>query len=192
PTDLVAATGQLLRNSPFQGERNRAMLLFPAAGKLNPKSLPPITELAKRSGDAARGKKVWEASVTGAAQCAKCHTVRGVGGQDGPDLSMIGKKASKENLFESILLPSKAIADQYVQHQVKTAADLTVTGLLVADAPQAITLRDANGKDTTIPRADVEGPVRKLTVSIMPEDVVAALTEDELIDLVAYLQTLQT
>jgi putative heme-binding domain-containing protein len=105
---------------------------------------------------------------------------------------MIGKKASKENLFESILLPSKAIADQYVQHQVKTTADVTVTGLLVADTPQAITLRDANGKDTTIPKADVEGPVRKLTVSIMPEDVVAALTEDELTDLVAYLQTLQT
>jgi putative heme-binding domain-containing protein len=192
PKELDLLAGRVLRNSPFQGQRNKAMLLFPAPGKLNPKSLPPITELAKRNGDAARGKKVWEASTTGAAQCAKCHTVRGVGGQVGPDLSMIGKKASKENLFESILVPSKAIADQYIQHQVKTTADLTVTGLLVADTPQAITLRDANGKDTTIPRADVEGEVRKLKTSIMPEDVVAALTEDELIDLVAYLQTLQT
>jgi hypothetical protein len=75
---------------------------------------------------------------------------------------------------------------------VRTTADLTVTGLLVGDTPQAVTLRDANGKDTTIPRADVEGQVRKLTTSIMPEDIVAALSEDELIDLVAYLQTLQT
>ena len=38
----------------------------------------------------------------------------------------------------------------------------------------------------------METEVRKLKTSIMPEDVVAALTEDELIDLVADLQTLQT
>src|SRR5205823_3092546 len=57
PADLVAQTGQLLRNSPFQGERNRAMLLFPAAGKLNPKGLPPVAELAKRTGDPDRGQK---------------------------------------------------------------------------------------------------------------------------------------
>ena len=60
-----------------------------------------------------------DASLTSEAQCLKCHTVRGIGGQVGPDLSMIGKKASRENLFESILLPSKAIADQYVQWQIE-------------------------------------------------------------------------
>ncbi len=192
PDTLVANAGRLLRNSPYQDIANRAKLAFPAPGKLDPKKLPPITEIARRSGDAARGKSVWNASAAGASQCAKCHTVRGVGGQVGPDLSMIGKKASRENLYESILIPSKAIADQYIQHQVTTTSDVTVTGLLIADSPQAITLRDANGKDTTIAKKDIEGQVRKLKISIMPEDIVAALTEDELVDLVAYLQTLQT
>ena len=37
-------------------------------------------------------------------------------GQIGPDLSAIGKKASGE-LARSILIPSKAIADQYVSHR---------------------------------------------------------------------------
>lgn len=192
PGSVAADTGRLLRNSPFQGERNRALLLFPAPGRLDLKNLPPVAELARRSGDAARGKQLWDASLTGAAQCAKCHMVRGVGGQVGPDLSMIGKKASRENLFDSILDPSKAIADQYLQHQVVTAAGLSVSGLLVSDTPQAITLRDANGKDTAIPKAEVEGEVRKSKVSLMPQDVVGALTADELVDLVAYLQTLQT
>jgi putative heme-binding domain-containing protein len=191
PKDLVAQAGQLLRNSPFQGERNRALLLFPAPGKLNPKNLPAIAELAKRNGDAARGKAVWNASFAGASQCSKCHMVRGVGGQVGPDLSMIGKKSAREALYESILLPSKAIADQYVQHSVTTTADVTISGLLIADTPNAITLRDANGKDTTISKKDIEGQVRKLKTSIMPEDIVAALTEDELVDLVAYLETLK-
>lgn len=192
PKELVAQAGQLLRNSPFQGERNRALLLFPAPGKLNPKALPAVAELAKRQGDAARGKLVWTASLTGAAQCAKCHMTRGVGGMVGPDLSMIGKKASRENLYESLLMPSKAIADQYVQSSVTTTAEVTVSGLLVSDTPDAITLRDANGKDTTIAKKDIDGPVRKLKTSIMPEDIVAALTEDELVDLVAYLETLKT
>ncbi|HEX4609524.1 MAG TPA: PVC-type heme-binding CxxCH protein [Urbifossiella sp.] len=192
PAPVVAETGRLLRNSPFAGERNRAMLLFPAPGRLDLKNLPPMAELVARGGDAARGKALWDASFAGAAQCAKCHMVRGVGGQVGPDLSMIGKKASRENLFDSILDPSKAIADQYIQHQVVTTAGVTVTGLLVSDTPQAITLRDANGKDTAIPKADIDGEVRKSKTSLMPQDVVAALTADELVDLVSYLQTLQT
>lgn len=192
PKELIADAGRLLRNSPFQGERNRARLLFPAPGKLNPKNLPAIAILAKRNGDAARGKAVWSASLTGAAQCARCHMVRGVGGQVGPDLSMVGKKSAREALFESILIPSKAIADQYIQHQVTTTAEVTVSGLLVAETPMSITLRDANGKDTQILKTDLAGPVRKLKISLMAEDVVAALTEDELVDLVAYLETLKT
>jgi putative heme-binding domain-containing protein len=192
PKEVLAQAGRLLRNSPFQGERNRALLLFPAPGKLNPKNLPPIAELAKRSGDAARGKAVWAASFAGAAQCSKCHMIRGAGGSVGPDLAMIGKKSAREALYESILQPSKAIADQYLQHQVTTTAEVTIAGLLVADTPESITLRDANGKDTTIPRKEIAGEVRKLKISIMPEDVVAALTEDDLTDLVAYLETLKT
>jgi putative membrane-bound dehydrogenase-like protein len=192
PKDLIPEAGRLLRNSPFQAERNRALLLFPPPGKLNPKNLPPISTLVQRQGDPARGRLVWNASLTGAAQCAKCHSIRGSGGQVGPDLSMIGKKASRENLYESILFPSKAIADQYIQYQVTTTSEVTLSGLLMADTPEAIILRDANGKDVTIPKKEIDGPIRKLPVSLMPEDIVAALTEEELVDLVAYLETLKT
>lgn len=191
PKELVSEAGRLLRNSPYADLANRAKLVFPAPGKLNPKNLPAIAVLAKRAGDPVRGKAVWNASATGAAQCAKCHMVSGVGGQVGPDLSMIGKKASRENLYDSILTPSKAIADQYIQHSITTTAEVNLTGLLIAETPESITLRDANGKDTTIAKKDIDGPIRKSNVSIMPEDIVAGLTEDELIDLVAYLETLK-
>lgn len=192
PKDLIPEAGRLLRNSPFQAERNRALLLFPPPGKLNPKNLPPIRTLVQRQGDPARGRLVWNASLTGAAQCAKCHSIRGRGGHVGPDLSMIGKKASRENLYESILFPSKAIADQYLQYQVTTTSEVTLSGLLLADTPEALILRDANGKDVIVPKKEIDGPLRKLPVSLMPEDSVAALTEEELVDLVAYLETLKT
>jgi putative heme-binding domain-containing protein len=128
-------------------------------------------------------------SLTGEAQCLKCHTVRGVGGQIGPDLSLIGKKGSRENLFESILYPSKAIADQYVSWQVETDDGQTITGLLVRETETTLTLRDANGKDYTLPAKGTSR--RKSLQSIMPEGLVATLTEDELVDLVEYLLTLQ-
>jgi putative membrane-bound dehydrogenase-like protein len=191
PAELVAEAGRLLRNSPFQGERNRALQLFPAPGKLDLARLPPISELAKQRGSAERGKEIMARSLTGEAQCLRCHTVRGVGGQIGPDLSMIGKKGSRENLFESVLQPSKAIADQYASWTLDTLDGQTLTGLLIQETDAAVTLRDANGKDHVVPVQGIDRRTRSL-VSLMPDNLAAALTEDELIDLVEYMTTLQT
>jgi putative heme-binding domain-containing protein len=191
PERLVADTGRLLRNSPFAPERNKAMLLFPPPGKLDPRKLPAITVLAKRTGNAENGRKILAASLKNEAQCLKCHTVRGVGGQVGPDLSMIGKKASRENLIESILSPSKAIADQFLQWRIETKKGLDIQGLIVEETADSILLRDANAKDYRIAKSDIDTRT-KSAVSIMPADIVAALTEDELIDLVEYLATLKT
>jgi putative heme-binding domain-containing protein len=124
-------------------------------------------------------------------QCLKCHTIRGTGGQVGPDLSVIGKKASKENLFESILLPSKAIADQYLTWQVETSKGLSLAGLLVEETPTSITLRDGNGKDAKIDKKEIESR-SKSPKSLMPEDLVKTMTEDDLADVVEYLFSLKT
>jgi putative heme-binding domain-containing protein len=190
PEDLVADAGRLLRNSPFQGERNKALILFPPAGKLDPKKLPAVSVLATKKGNAENGKALMAKSLTGEAQCLKCHMVKGTGGSIGPDLSMIGKKGSKENLYDSLLTPSKAVADQYMSWRIDSDDGQSVTGLLVEETPAKITVRDANGKDYTFNTKDVTK--KKDAKSIMPEDVIKAFSEDELIDVVEYLMTLQT
>ncbi len=190
PADLAAFAGRLLRNSPFQGERNKAMILFPAPGKLDPKKLPPISELVKRTGNADNGKAILLKSITSEVQCLKCHMVRGQGGQIGPDLSMIGKKASKENLYDSLLTPSKAIADQYLSWTLTGEDGQGITGLVVGETESTITVRDANGKDYAFPAKGTER--KKSLTSIMPEGLIATLTEDELVDVVEYLTKLQT
>ena len=190
PEDLIVDAGKLLRNSPFQAERNKALALFPTPNKLDLKKLPPLAELAKRIGDVERGREIWAASFRGETQCAKCHIVNGKGGQIGPDLSAIGKKASKENLFESIVQPSKAIADQFLQWKIETTNGQTILGLIVEETPAAITIRDANGKDTKIVKSEIDSRT-KSPISIMPEDIVKFLTEDDLVDLAAYLLTLK-
>ena len=188
---LKADTARLLRNSPHQDLRNKAMVAFPPPGRLDMKKLPSPAALAARRGDAARGQKLLAVSSKSDLQCLKCHSVLGSGGAIGPDLSVIGKKASRENLFESILLPSKAVADQYVVWHVETKAGVVVSGLLVEEAPDHLVLRDANGKDTRIDAKDVESRA-KSPKSLMPEDLAAYLTEDDLVDLVEYLFTLKS
>ena len=187
---IKAEVARYLRNSAHVDLRNRALVLFPPA-KIDPKKIPEIPVLAKRRGDAARGKLVFAASVKNDLQCMKCHTIRGQGGQIGPDLSMIGKKASRENLFESILYPSKAIADQYITWVIDTKKGQTITGLLVEETNVHVILRDANGKDTTIEKTQIDERKKSLK-SLMPEDLLAHMTEDELLDVVEYLFTLKT
>jgi putative membrane-bound dehydrogenase-like protein len=189
--DLKPETARLLRNSPHQDLRNKAMIAFPPPGRLDPKKLPAITSLAARRGDIARGKTLLAASVKADTQCLKCHTIRGSGGQVGPDLSMIGKKASRENLFESILYPSKAIADQYLTWQIETTKGQVVAGLLVEETKEAVTIRDGNGKDTRISVKDIDSRT-KSPKSLMPEDLLVYMTEDDLVDMVEYLFTLKT
>jgi putative heme-binding domain-containing protein len=167
------------------------MIAFPAPGKLDLKKLPSLQALAARRGDAARGKRLLAASLKSNLQCLKCHTVHGVGGQVGPDLSMIGKKASRENLFESILYPSKAIADQYVTWTFETDKGLSISGLLVEENKQFAVLRDAEGRDTRVAVRSIEKRTKGVK-SLMPEDVVVHLSPDDLVDLVEYLFALKT
>lgn len=187
--DIRGEIGRLLRNSPFGDHRERALVVF-AAPKLDPKKLPAIASLMSRPGDPARGKQILAESQKNDLQCLKCHTIQGVGGQVGPDLSAIGKKASRENLFESILFPSKAIADQYLSWIIETQNGLQLTGLIVEETPDYVTLRDANAKDTKIAKKDIASR-EKSAISLMPADLLAYMTEDDLVDMVAYLLTLK-
>jgi putative heme-binding domain-containing protein len=190
PDDLRPDVGRLLRNSPFGDLQERARVVF-VVPRLDPKKLPLIASLMSRPGDPARGKQILAESQKNDLQCLKCHTIQGVGGNVGPDLSAIGKKASRENLFESILFPSKAIADQYLSWIIETQNGLQLTGLIVEETPDHITLRDANAKDTKIAKKDIASR-EKSAISIMPADLLAYMTEDDLVDMVAYLFSLKT
>ncbi len=190
PADLVADAGRLLRNSPYVDLRNRAMIAFPPPARIDPNKLPSLDHLLARQGDPQRGKELLAASIKNDMQCLKCHTINGVGGQIGPELSVIGKKASKQDLLESILNPSKAVADQYINWQIETKKGLSLSGLIVEETPSAITLRDGNGKDHKIEKGIIESR-GKSPKSLMPDNLLAYMTEDDLVDIVAYLLELK-
>jgi putative membrane-bound dehydrogenase-like protein len=191
PDALKPDIGRLLRNSPYQDLRNRALIAFPPPRRLDPLKLPTVAALLARKGDAARGQQLLAASLKNDMQCLKCHGTRGAGGNVGPDLAAIGSKASRENLIESILAPNKAIADQYVTWVIETKQGLALTGLLVEETPDHLTLRDANARDVKIAKQDIQTRAKSPT-SLMPSDLLAYMTEEDVVDMVEYLLTLKS
>jgi putative membrane-bound dehydrogenase-like protein len=189
--DLLADLARLLRYSPYPDLRNKALIAFPPPPKLDPKNLPSIPALLARKGNVDRGKQLMLASLKNDVKCLFCHTINKVGGNVGPELSVIGSKASRENLLESILYPSRAIADQYVSWIVRTKNGLSITGLLIEDTPGHILLRDATAKDHKIARTDIDSKI-KSRVSIMPDDLIVHLPENDLVDMVEYLYSLKS
>ncbi len=145
--EVKAEATRLLKNSPYQDVRNRVVAMATPTKRLDPKNVPEPKSLLNLRGDARRGEQLMASSAKSDLLCLKCHTVNKQGGQIGPDLSAIGKKASRENLLESILLPSKAVADQYVSWVIETQNGLVLTGLIVEDGagPRAIARRQRQG-----------------------------------------------
>jgi hypothetical protein len=93
-------------------------------------------------------------------------------------------------MYDSLLTPGKAIADQYATWKVDTDDGQSITGLIVGETATTITVRDANGKDYPLP---VKGSEKKKQLtSLMPDNLIAAFSEDELVDVVEYLLTLKT
>jgi putative membrane-bound dehydrogenase-like protein len=138
-----------------------------------------------KGGDAAAGERVF--FHAGGPGCVRCHRVNGSGTTIGPDLSTIGASLSRQRLIESILAPSKEIAPRYVSWRIVTQDGKVRVGVVVDEGPHStVTLADAEGKQHTVKRQDIEERTA-LTTSIMPDNLHEQMTPREFLDLIAYL-----
>lgn len=107
----------------------------------------------------------------------------------GPDLTSAGRRYSIKDLLEQIVTPSKEINEQFVPIEVVTEDDERFRGVVV----------NLNG-DTIMLNTDASDPNqqvaidRKKVVSIgtskvspMPLNLLAMMTKDEILDLLAYI-----
>jgi putative heme-binding domain-containing protein len=122
-----------------------------------------------------------------AASCAKCHRLAGEGGAIGPDLSTAGRKFSLPDMLDAILEPSKAISDQYGSYLVLTEDGEQLNGRLVEVGDDYfVYTQDPDAKPRQFKKDEVQ--VKPSTISQMPVGLVDALNEEELKDLIAYIQ----
>jgi putative membrane-bound dehydrogenase-like protein len=172
--------------APWADVRQAASEVLPLPKGKGGEKLPPVAELVKRQGDPGRGKALF----AGAGTCAKCHVVNGEGKSVGPNLSGVGAKLSREALYESVLAPSAAISHSYETHTALLEDGRSLTGLLISQSPKEVVIRGADGIDVAVPAADVEQLVKQ-PVSLMPADLAATLSAAELVDVVAWMETLR-
>jgi len=142
----------------------------------------------KHEGDAARGRNLFR-DLSGAA-CIKCHRVAGEGSDVGPDLTTVGAQFGRKELAESILFPSRTIREGYQRVEVETKSEEMFEGLVKAETNDELTLRDANGNNRRISKADIKDR-RNSQLSLMPDGLEAGMTLQDFADLVAYLTSLK-
>jgi putative heme-binding domain-containing protein len=119
--------------------------------------------------------------------CGQCHRFEGAGGSVGPDLAGVGRRLQPRDLLESILLPSKVIADGYADTVLETADGRVVSGRVEREDERAVVLRPpAAGEVVTVPKKDVVGR-RQSDVSNMPAGTVNVLRKEQVLDRLAYL-----
>jgi putative membrane-bound dehydrogenase-like protein len=137
-------------------------------------------------GDPGRGRQ-W---FTEKAGCAACHRVGSQGGLLGPDLTKIGAIRAGRDLIESIVRPSATFAQGYDTFVVTLRDGEELTGIRVRQPDDSFVLRDAGGGETRLDPRLIKSTER-LQVSLMPEGLLAALSREEIRDLLAYLQNLK-
>ena len=189
PDELKSEATAIVHYDPDPRNRAEAASLLPLPKLASGRPLPSMRELMGRNGDARAGRAVF-ARAGASNACATCHRVQGQGQWVGPDLSTIGTKYGKDELLRSILYPSAAIGYNYKSNILALADGRVLTGLIVEEAPDRIVLKTADGKRQVVRPGEVED--RKVTeVSLMPEGLAEAMTDRELIDLLAFLATLK-
>ena len=147
--------------------------------------LDPLLEKVKASRSFKAGKETFTA-----AQCVLCHRFGKGGGSVGPELSAVASRLTAHDILESILLPSKVVSDQYKNTIVSTKDGDDVIGRIVEETDQKLVVMTDPIKMTKVDVLKKDVLSRRLSkVSPMPEGLANYMTQDEIFDLIAYLES---
>ena len=135
--------------------------------------------------DRARGRRLF--TEIG---CAQCHRVGNEGGLAGPDLTAVGARFDRRALMESILEPSKVIADVYRTVTITTKSGAIHDGRVVTEDATRVTLApnpaDADHQERILKEQIVSRRVSD--VSAMPEGLLNTLSREEILDLLEWIE----
>ena len=141
-----------------------------------------LSEERLRTANASQGRIVFEK------QCASCHQLFGAGGRIGPDLTG-GQRNNLYFLLNNIVDPSGQVAANYRMSIIRLDTGRVVTGVILRSTEHILEVQTASSV-LTIDRVEVED-IQPSALSIMPEKILNHLTDEQICNLFAYLQSSQ-
>lgn len=154
-------------------------------------SPPPISSaaiLTKRpeiqGGSWSRGKELFFGET---ALCSKCHTVRGQGGQGGPDLSNVTSR-DYTSLLRDLKEPSAVINPEYIAQEIDLADGTKLVGTMRLDGADDVIITQGAGVERRVAKDAVKSQ-KPLAISLMPAGLDVALGAEGLRDLMTFLLT---
>ncbi len=143
-----------------------------------------LKNIAKLKGDTSRGETLFVQQG-----CVACHTVAAGQPLKGPYLGNIAQTYKRSELAESILNPSKTIAQGFATNIVTLKDQSVQTGFVIQESAEKVTLRNIAGQELVIPTASIAKRVTDPR-SMMPEGLVNPLSEYDFASLLDYLESL--
>jgi cytochrome c oxidase cbb3-type subunit 3 len=150
---------------------------------------------AQAAGNAAHGRQLFY----GDANCSGCHMVAGKGGRLGPDLTAIGMARASDAVIDSVRNPSRRLApglleatkefpQEYETVTVVTAAGQEIKGVTMNEDNFSLQMMDAS-EQIHLFEKDKLRSIKKSRTSMMPIYGASLLSDHDLQDIVAYLQS---
>jgi putative membrane-bound dehydrogenase-like protein len=130
--------------------------------------------------DLENGKLVFNRS------CGACHQMYGQGGLLGPDLTGSNRE-NLDYLLSNMLDPNGDIQDDYKMEIITTRDGRTYTGNIASENDRQLVLRIVGQDQVTINTSNIQSR-ETASKSMMPEGLLQTLTDQEVIDLVGFLQ----
>lgn len=141
-----------------------------------------ITAVIK--GNANKGRQIFKRRA-----CNTCHSIDGNEEMLGPDLAGIGRLLSKEQIIETINDPNKNIKTGFDQMQINKKDGSVFNGRMYTSNKDEVVLIITGNEKVTIKTADIESS-KIIDVSLMPPGLLTGLKDEEIRDLIGYMQGL--
>ena len=176
----------LLARRPDKVDPYAELKARPAVKSWTVAELLPAAESKLADRDLVNGKKMFAVAT-----CYKCHRVHREGGVVGPDLTTAGRRFGTKDLLETIVEPSKAISDQYEAQKFLMEDGRVIIGRVVNLFGSQYAVQPDMADPSTIIRIKVDEIEESAPskVSPMPNGLLDTLTEDEILDLLAYMKS---
>lgn len=137
------------------------------------------------AGDSIRGKEIF----ANKAGCSGCHTIRGIGGFIGPELSDYGANHSSDEIRNAILSADKRMGTRKTLAKVTTKNGQRISGLVRNEDNFSLQLQSLDGtfhllEKSTLTEFELD------SAPVMPSDYGTKLSKEELDQVAAYLLSL--